>query len=380
MYGQCGVRRIIATRSLETLKVFWRSADTRCQKHPPPETVMYSLRLEEEAPKPSPLEGARLLVIAGSTRGAALAGQLAESGAEVVAVHTGREALTWHGRWAADAALVSLTLSEVDSLQLCEHLQAGPNAPALIGLADGATPQRQVSALQLGVDDIFEDALPEALQTQRLLNLLNRKRRERIYRDRITRLETYVPAAAVTRPAGPPERMHATLLFSDLRGFTAASFTQDAANVFDLINQILAAQIDRIQAAGGYVDGFSGDGLLALFEGIDGATRACAAASAILAWADRTAIPPFSHLPVGMGLHCGEVMRGDLGVPRRRVFTALGTPVNIAARLCGVARAGEAIVSQAIINTAGDHYNFTTPRAVRLKGIPQPFPVQTLIR
>ncbi|MEL6347063.1 MAG: adenylate/guanylate cyclase domain-containing protein [Myxococcota bacterium] len=344
---------------------------------------MYQLRLKNEAARPMPLDGARLLVVAAKPKREMLTRTLRDAGADLVCIDGVEAPQQTPASWSAELALVDLTLEHFDSIQICEGLQVGENPPAVIGitgLSRQASAQKQANALSVGVCSILNVSQSPTLVVQMLLTQLNTHRKTANYRRRIARLETYVPTAAIARPDGPPELIDATLLFSDLRGFTAASFTQDAGHVFDLINQILAAQIDRIQAAGGYVDGFSGDGLLALFEGEDGASRACAAASAILAWADRTAIPPFAHLPVGMGLHCGEVMRGDLGVPRRRVFTALGTPVNIAARLCGVARAGEAIVSQRIINTAGRDYNFTSPRAVDLKGIPLPFPVQTLIR
>jgi len=134
-----------------------------------------------------------------------------------------------------------------------------------------------------------------------------------------------------------PERREITVVFVDIRGFTTLSENRDPAEVFRLLSGTLDAFSQVIQAQGGIVNKYLGDGLLAFFgapeEQKDHARRAARAALKIVEEASRRAQDGrFPGLRVGVGIHTGEAMVGDLGGERRE-FTAIGDTVNVAARV-----------------------------------------------
>ena len=135
------------------------------------------------------------------------------------------------------------------------------------------------------------------------------------------------------------ESRELTVLFADIRGFTTLAETMPSEAVVRLLNDYLTCMVDVIFAAGGTLDKFMGDGIMAYFgapmQQSDHADRAVwcalhmqeALAAFNAARADRPA------LKVGIGLHSGQVIVGDIGSPRRREYTAIGDVVNVAARL-----------------------------------------------
>lgn len=328
------------------------------------------------------LGGARILlveddgrVVRAMTRFLELYGGVVTSLSRVSAV------MPWLAENTADIILLDFHLPDGDGLSLCAQIRALPSPPPIVILTGDGDVKRRAEALSQGADDLLLKPPHPHILLRRLTNVLRRHRAEAQNKQLIRRLERYVSAAAVQHLLGPEtsERIETVILFSDLRGFTAASFTQDAAVVFDQVNRVLTTQSQIIRQHGGYIDGFSGDGLLALFEGSGAAEAACCSAADILRWAKSTSIGQWEQLPVGMGLHRGIVIRGDLGDDTRRVFTVLGSPVNIAARLCGTAAALEAVVSEPIIQAVGSGDAFHRPREVTLRGVPEPMRIQTLI-
>jgi len=135
-----------------------------------------------------------------------------------------------------------------------------------------------------------------------------------------------------------------TLLAADLRGFTAMSETLPPTEVMAQLNAYHGAMIDVIERHGGAIDKFIGDGTLVVF-GLTGlpeaaATNAVACAAAMLSALAthneeraRAGAPP---LAMGIGVHTGPVIAGNLGVPGRRLeFTVIGDAVNTVSRLEG---------------------------------------------
>lgn len=133
----------------------------------------------------------------------------------------------------------------------------------------------------------------------------------------------------------------ATVLFADLRGFTALADELDSAAVVELLNQFHSRMVDCLFTAGGTLDKYLGDGLMAYFGAPlaqpDHALRAARCALAMqegLAQLNRERAarqePP---LAMGIGIHSGRVVVGDIGAPARREFTAIGDTVNVAARI-----------------------------------------------
>jgi class 3 adenylate cyclase len=166
-------------------------------------------------------------------------------------------------------------------------------------------------------------------------------------------LEAYLgrrsAARVLTAPMrrDPGETIQAALLYADLRGFTALSETNPPVVVIAALD----AWFDRIalavQAFGGEVLKFIGDGILAIFPVADGAPRAAceaalravSAARAGMAHLDderrAQGLPP---LPFGAALHLGEMLWGNIGAADRLDFTAIGPSVNLVSRLEGLCK------------------------------------------
>ena len=144
-----------------------------------------------------------------------------------------------------------------------------------------------------------------------------------------------------------------TVLFADLRGYTGMAERLPAARVMPLLDEFFRTLATATDTYGGTVFHIAGDGLMAGFgvdgEGGNGAREALAAGHAMLQTFAPIAARWRSELSIdagiGIGLHLGEVAVGVLGPPRHRATTLVGDTVNVAARLCSRARAGEVLFS-----------------------------------
>jgi adenylate cyclase len=143
------------------------------------------------------------------------------------------------------------------------------------------------------------------------------------------------------------------VLFADLRGYTGMVERLPAARVVPLLDEFVRVLGAAARQFGGEVYHMTGDGIMAGFgvneESNGGASLALAAGHAMLEGfapvADRWRSELSIDAGIGIGLHLGEVAFGVLGPPKRKITTLVGDTVNVAARLCGRARAGEVLFS-----------------------------------
>jgi adenylate cyclase len=140
----------------------------------------------------------------------------------------------------------------------------------------------------------------------------------------------------------------ATVMFTDLRGFTSVSEALPAAEVIEIVNQYLEEMTQAIQQNGGTLVSYEGDGIMAVFgapiEQPDHADRAIATAREML----ETRLPRFnrwleerqiaSGFYMGIGLNSGDVVSGNVGAENRLEYTAIGDTTNTAARLQGMTK------------------------------------------
>jgi adenylate cyclase len=142
--------------------------------------------------------------------------------------------------------------------------------------------------------------------------------------------------------------MEATVMFTDLRGFTSVAEALPAAEVIQIVNHYLDQMTKAIHAHGGTIVSYEGDGIMAVFgapiEQVDHADRAIATAREMLEtrlpgfneWLDERNIA--SGFSMGIGLNSGDVVSGNVGSETRLEYAAIGDTTNTAARLQGMTK------------------------------------------
>jgi adenylate cyclase len=147
-----------------------------------------------------------------------------------------------------------------------------------------------------------------------------------------------------------------TVLFADLRGYVNLAEKLGPAQVVPLLEELLAVLSGAVELFGGEVFHMAGDGMMAGFgfqdPSGDGAGEALAASRSMLEGFMPLAKRWHKDLSIqtgmGVGLHFGEVALAFLGPPGRQAETLVGDTVNVAARLCSRARAGEVLLSASV--------------------------------
>ncbi len=174
------------------------------------------------------------------------------------------------------------------------------------------------------------------------------------------------------------ERKWMVVLFSDIREFTKYSEGRDPETVVQRLNEVLGIQADVVTKQGGDIDKFIGDAMVAWFSGPDRCRRAVEAVREIFAEL-AARVGDCSGGQVGAGLHVGEVIIGALGSRQRLDYTAIGSTVNLAARLCAAAKSGQLLISQAVATELGDSVPMRSLPAVSLKGFAERIPVYDVL-
>lgn len=143
------------------------------------------------------------------------------------------------------------------------------------------------------------------------------------------------------------QRRIVTLLFSDIRGFTAFSEQRPPEEAVAALNRYLRLQSDLVRRFRGDVDKFMGDAVFAHFTGDDMALDAIRCAVEMHKAVRQAPLddPSLPALTLGIGIVTGEVIVGSVGGADRQDYTAVGAPVNLAARLCSAADPGETLMS-----------------------------------
>jgi adenylate cyclase len=181
-----------------------------------------------------------------------------------------------------------------------------------------------------------------------------------------------------------------TVMFVDIRNFTARSAAASPTEVVSLLNLFLTEMVEIVERHGGIVNKFLGDGLMALFSDWTGrADHADAALDAGREMLDRLAAinarisargnPP---LAIGVGIHTGRAVVGSIGSPRRLEYTAIGDTVNVASRVEGLTKT----VGEPLLLTAATRAALRSERAMKelepqwVKGQPEPVVVLGLAK
>lgn len=181
--------------------------------------------------------------------------------------------------------------------------------------------------------------------------------------------------------ASQGEEKELALLFLDMRGFTARTTGQLPYDVVFLLNRFFDAIVPPINAQGGTVDKYLGDGFLAVFETSDTTSSAHAAlraiegiAQALAAFNETLTNEGQSPVAIGIGAHLGDVVLGEIGAAGQAPRTLIGDTVNTASRIEGVTKEHkvQVFVSQPLLHAAGHNLPKDEMKALELRGLSAP--------
>ena len=295
-----------------------------------------------------------------------LSGMLKEQHYKIRAAVSGKLALEAANSAPPDLILLDINMPEMDGYQVCRRFKEDEklkDIPVIFLSALSETTDK-VSAFEAGgVDYITKPFRIEEVRA-RVETHLTLKAAKEYLKEKNRFLEytfsRFVSPDVLEELKKKPvddflkmERREVTVLFADLRGFTSLAGQISPEELQETINSALEGMAGCVQEAGGMIDKFLGDGLMAVFGAPlrqeDHAWRALNAAAGMQRthslWMARRAAQGKPARPLGIGLAAGPVVVGNYGTPNRMEYTALGQAVNLASRLCGAAEGGEILTT-----------------------------------
>jgi adenylate cyclase len=290
--------------------------------------------------------GARLLVADDNKVNRLLLTRSLElQGHRVASAENGRVALEMLRRESFDLLLLDMEMPEMDGFQVLEHLVGDAqlrDMPVIVTSSlEGVS--HVARCIELGADDYLPKPVNPVLLKARINSSLEKKRLRDQQKALVRRFATSEVAQDLQQSgfALGGKRLTASVMFSDIRGFTSLVEQQTPEETIELLNTWYTLMFDAISGRGGVVNQMIGDGLMAIFGAPlpldDGCGSAVHAALDMIEMiellnADRVA----AHRPalrIGIGIATGEVIAGYTGTQHRATYTCIGDAVNLAARL-----------------------------------------------
>jgi class 3 adenylate cyclase len=335
-----------------------------------------------------------------------LSRRLVKRGYAVLIAEGGAAALDLVRAGGVDLILLDIDMPGMTGIEVLKTLRTTTTRADLPVIMATARDQGQdiVEALSLGANDYVTKPLDFPVVIARIESQLSLKRameeirrlageleiRNRFIQRTFGRyLSEEVVKSLLETPEGLAlggEKREVTLLFADLRGFTAMADRFTPEQVVRLLNNYLGTMADIITAHQGTIDEFIGDAILALFGAPvarpDDAERAAACAVAMqLAMADVNAFNRREGLPevkMGIAVNTGDVVVGNIGSQTRAKYGVVGTHVNLAGRIEGFTVGGQILVSESTLRKAGETLKVGDRVTFEAKGFQDPVAVYDL--
>lgn len=336
-----------------------------------------------------------------------LADLLTVKGYAVLTASSGPQALDVVARERPDLVLLDVVMPEMSGYEVCRRLResaATSTLPVVMVTALDPT-QERVKGLEAGADDFLTKPInqPELLARVRSLlrikqlhdelrelnTTLERRVQEQVAQlERLGRLRRFFsPQLAdliVTGGTEDPLKSHrreVTVVFLDLRGFTAFAETAEPEEVMGVLREYHAEMGALILQHEATLERFTGDGMMVFFndpvpvpDGPERAVRMAVAmrdrvADLIAKWRRRG-----FDLHLGVGIAQGYATIGAIGFEGRWDYGAIGTVTNLAARLCAEARPGQILIAQRVLGAVEDLVEHEPVGELQLRGLLKPVP------
>ncbi len=351
--------------------------------------------------------------------------RLVAYGYQTLTAADGEQALGIAREQQPDLILLDIVMPGIDGLEVCRRLKADPALPfiPIIMVTAKADPEDIVAGLEAGGDEYLTKPVDQAALVARAKSMLrikalyetvqeqathleaqstqlaewNRTLEERVTAqvdelDRIGRLKRFLPPqlAELIVSKGvesllESHRREITVVFCDLRGFTAFSEAAEPEEVMQILEQFHAAMGELVARFEGTLDRFSGDGLMVFFnDPIPCSDPAARAVRMAVAMRERTnELAKGWHrrgheLGFGVGIDTGYATLGKLGLGEQLHYGTIGTVTNFASRLCDEAQAGQILIGRRVHAAIEDIADTEHVGDLELKGFPKPIPVHNV--
>jgi class 3 adenylate cyclase/CheY-like chemotaxis protein len=345
--------------------------------------------------------------------------RLAVHGYEVLTAADGEEALAVARAQRPDLILLDIMMPKMDGIEVCRHLKDDRSLPftPIILVTAKADSKDIVAGLEAGADEYLTKPVDQAALVARVKSMLrikalhdtvqeqagrleaqsaqlaewNRTLEERVAEqlgelERIGRLKRFLsPQLAELIVSSGEERLleshrrEVTVVFCDLRGFTAFAETTEPEEVMGVLRIYHAVMGEQIFRFEGTLERFTGDGLMVFFnDPISCPDPAARAAQMAVAMRDQVSELTETwrkrghQLDFGVGIAQGYATLGKIGFEGRFDYAAIGTVTNLAARLCGEAGGGEILINQRVYAAVEELVKAEPRGDLSLKGFARP--------
>ena len=348
-----------------------------------------------------------------------LQARLAPHNYEILTATDGEEALAIAREKQPDLILLDIMMPKMDGIEVCRHLRADPSLPfmPIIMVTAKADSKDVVAGLEAGADEYLTKPVDHAALVARAKSMLRIKdlhdtvleqaarleeqsaqlaewnrtlegkvAEQVVELERVGRLKRFLSPqlAELIISKGDEEfleshRREITVVFCDLRGFTAFSETGEPEEVMEVLREYHEAMGTLIFRFEGTLERFAGDGLMVFFNDPlpcpDAASRAVKMATGMrervgelcAKWRKRGHLLDF-----GAGIAQGYATLGKIGFEGRFDYAAIGTVTNLASRLCDEAQAGQILISQRVYAAVEKSVKVEPVGELTLKGFHRP--------
>jgi class 3 adenylate cyclase/CheY-like chemotaxis protein len=338
--------------------------------------------------------------------------RLQHHGYDVVVARDGEEALAVAHATHPDLILLDIMMPKVDGIAVCRRLKGDPAFPftPIIMVTALADSKDVVAGLEAGGDDYLTKPVDQQALVARVRSMLrikalhdtvqaqtaelarwNATLEERVARqlaelERVGRLKRFFsPQLAELIVRGGAEdplvshRREVTVVFIDLRGFTAFAERAEPEEVMGVLREYHARMGALVLASEGTLERFTGDGMMIFFNDPvivpDAVERAVRMTVAMRDGVDELAArwrKRGHELHAGLGIAQGYATIGAIGFEGRLDYGAIGTVTNLAFRLCAEAATGQILISQSVYAAAADLIDAESIGELTLKGFQRP--------